>query len=152
MSIAEARERAHAARFGVLATVDTTSGAHTVPVVFVSENSRLVIPVDTVKDKRSLRLRRIENLNNEPRASLLIDHRDDDWDQLWWVRLDLVFDRQDSADEIWARRLASKYAGYRAMGAIESLLHFTIDRVSGWQASDFSGGRNRRNTHRSGLQ
>ncbi|MDA2979130.1 MAG: pyridoxamine 5'-phosphate oxidase family protein [Actinomycetota bacterium] len=139
MSTAHARERAHEARFGILATVDSISGTHTVPVVFAINGSLLVIPVDTVKDKTSLRLRRIENLENEPRASMLIDHRDDDWGQLWWVRIDLVFERQDSADEIWGSRLASKYLSYQADGAIDSLLHFTIDRVSGWQASDFSG-------------
>jgi PPOX class probable F420-dependent enzyme len=139
MAPVQALRMAVNARFGVLATVDITSGTHTVPVVFAIIDRQLAIPIDTVKDKQSIRLRRLQNLENEPRASLLVDHRDDDWDQLWWVRLDLMFDRHDSSDEIWGRRLASKYPSYRATDAIDSLLHFTVDRVSGWQASDFSG-------------
>ncbi len=139
MPIAQARRRADAARFGVLATVDETTGTHTVPVVFAIKGDWLVIPIDTVKDKKSLRLRRVRNLKTEPRCSLLVDHRDDNWNQLWWVRLDLAFDRQDTADKAWRSRLAGKYSIYQTSGAVDSLLYFAIDQVSGWQASDLSG-------------
>ena len=33
-------------------------------------------------------LRRLDNVRAHPAVSLLVDHYDDDWTQLWWVRVD----------------------------------------------------------------
>ena len=40
------------------------------------------------KPKRARNLRRIENVASEPRVSVLVDHYDEDWRRLWWVRAD----------------------------------------------------------------
>jgi len=33
-------------------------------------------------------LQRLRNLAAHPAASLVVDHYDEDWTQLWWIRLD----------------------------------------------------------------
>ena len=38
-------------------------------------------------------LRRLDNVRAHPAVSLLVDHYDDDWTRLWWVRVDGTGDR-----------------------------------------------------------
>ena len=33
-------------------------------------------------------LARIENVDRDPRVTLLADHYEEDWSRLWWVRVD----------------------------------------------------------------
>ena len=40
------------------------------------------------KPKSTLDLRRLENIGVTPATCLLVDHYDEDWMLLWWVRLD----------------------------------------------------------------
>ncbi len=40
------------------------------------------------KPKRRRDLQRLVNVRAEPRVSLLVDHYDEDWGRLWWVRAD----------------------------------------------------------------
>lgn len=70
----DCRKHVASASFGVLGTLDSDRGTHLVPVVFAVRGDELVIPVDGVKPKRTKRLRRIDNLRANARASLLVDH------------------------------------------------------------------------------
>lgn len=121
------------AEFGVLGTVDRERGVHLVPVAFVVVGDRLGIPIDTVKPKSTTRLRRAANLTDDARASLLVDHRSDDWHQLWWVRADLR--ATQPGGEPWREALAHKYPAYRQRGAIVDVMTFDIVRLTGWTAS-----------------
>src|SRR5262249_44073956 len=47
---------------------------------------RLVSAVDH-KPKTTTRLQRLEDIRRHPEVAVLVDHYDDDWSQLWWVRL-----------------------------------------------------------------
>jgi len=128
-------ERLALGDFGVLATIDPKHVVHQVPVVFTTLGNSLAIPIDTVKAKRSSELHRIQNLVRQPRASLLVDHRAEDWRELWWVRVELAFNTQRSPDRLWAHALGSKYPLYSQSGAIESILIFDIVTLSGWSAT-----------------
>jgi PPOX class probable F420-dependent enzyme len=66
------------------------------------------------KPKSTLALRRIDNLVENPAASLLIDHYEEDWAALWWVRLDGTGRVVDSTAESEAakRALFGKYPQY----------------------------------------
>jgi len=123
------------ASFGVLGTSDSRHGTHLVPVVFAVRGDELVIPIDSVKPKGKNRLRRIDNLRTDSRASLLIDHRNADWGALWWVRVDLEFDRTAAPESSWQSALARKYQQYRPEHTIDSLLLFTICAMQGWRAT-----------------
>jgi PPOX class probable F420-dependent enzyme len=74
------------ARVARLATTDADGRPHLVPIVFAIDGDTLYSAVDR-KPKRSRRLRRIENARARPDVTVLVDHYEDDWSRLWWVRL-----------------------------------------------------------------
>ena len=57
-----------------------------VPVCFAVVDGWLVSAVDH-KPKRTGQLRRLDDMRAAGRATVLVDHYDDDWSQLWWVRV-----------------------------------------------------------------
>ena len=85
--------------------------------------------------KETRQLRRISNLRSDARASLVVDHRSDDWTELWWVRADLGFLGTEDYADGWRSRLANRYPQYREAGTVGSLLLFTIRSLSGWAAA-----------------
>ena len=93
-----------------LATVDRDGRPHVVPICFVIDGSTLYTAVDE-KPKRTRRLRRLENIEANPGVEVVIDHYEEDWSKLWWLRLRgrarIVEDRR--AVEL----LCAKYAQYR---------------------------------------
>ena len=81
------RERVREARVGRLATIGADGRPHLVPICFALEGDVLYSAVDE-KPKRSKRLQRLENIRNRPDVAVLVDHYDEDWERLWWVRLE----------------------------------------------------------------
>ena len=75
-----------AARVARLATVGRDGRPHVVPICFVLDGETLYTAVDE-KPKRTRRLKRLENIEANPHVEVLIDHYEDDWSKLWWVRL-----------------------------------------------------------------
>jgi PPOX class probable F420-dependent enzyme len=74
------------ARVARLATTDADGRPHLVPIVFAIDGDTLYSAVDR-KPKRSRRLRRIENARARADVTVLVDHYEDDWSRLWWIRL-----------------------------------------------------------------
>src|SRR4051794_5731878 len=113
MEVAEARRRFTAARVATLATVGAAGAPHLVPVTFVVAGSTLWSAVDA-KPKRGGPLRRHANIVASPGVSLLVQHWDEDWSALWWVRADGVATL--ASDQGTAARVAHllrlKYAQY----------------------------------------
>ena len=73
---AEARERFAGARVARLATADADGRPHLVPVVFAVDGDTIYSVVDA-KPKRTTALRRLANVRENPRVTLLVDHYDD---------------------------------------------------------------------------
>jgi PPOX class probable F420-dependent enzyme len=105
-----AEERLALARIGRLATVTADGRPHIVPVCFTLARGRIVTAVDA-KPKVTSELARLENVRSTGRASLLVDHYEEDWSELWWVRVDGIAEVLDSASAIDA--LVAKYDQYR---------------------------------------
>ena len=126
------RARLTAADHGVLATVHPERGVDAVPVVYAVDGPRLVVPVDTVKAKSTTRLQRLANLAADPRCVLLVDHYDDDWSRLWWVRVHATAEVVDDVPAV----LAERFAAYRAPGSVVAAIVLTPTGLSGWTASD----------------
>jgi PPOX class probable F420-dependent enzyme len=96
-----------------LATIDPDGRPHLVPIVFAVEGDTLYSAVDR-KPKRSQRLRRIENARARPDVTILVDHYDDDWEALWWIRVRgraRVLDHGEERERALAL-LAAKYPQY----------------------------------------
>lgn len=128
-------ERLGTARRAVLSTIHPERGVDAVPVVFAMTGSALVVPVDTVKAKRSTRLQRVRNVERDSRCVLLADHYEEDWPRLWWVRIHAraeVVAATDLAAAVEA--LAARYEQLRADGAVVGALRLHPTAVTGWQA------------------
>jgi PPOX class probable F420-dependent enzyme len=121
------------ARVARLATIDPDGCPHLVPIAFVIDGQTLYTAVDA-KPKRSRRLRRIENARNRPDVTVLVDHYEDDWSRLWWVRLDgtaRVLDDGEEA-ELALRLLIEKYEQYRREGPNLPVLAVDIRNWRSW--------------------
>ncbi len=134
MEPADARRRFAAARFARLATVRPDGSPHIVPVVFAVDGDVVWTAVDDAKPKRSPRLQRLANLRAEPRCALLVDHEDDDWTRLWWVRADGVAEILDAAAHPALALLTARYPQYREAPPPGPLVAVHVQRWSGWSA------------------
>jgi PPOX class probable F420-dependent enzyme len=130
------RARVAAARVARLATVRADGTPHIVAVTFALEGDTVVSAVDH-KPKRTQELQRLRNLEERPTASLLVDHYEDDWSKLWWVRLDLEVEvvRHGSRRTDLLEPLIRKYADYRATAPQGPVLTMTIRSTTSWSAS-----------------
>jgi PPOX class probable F420-dependent enzyme len=117
----------------VLATRHPDRGVDAVPVCFVFDGSRVAVPVDLVKPKRTTALQRVRNLDADPRAVLLCDRWDpDDWSRLWWVRATLVrIGADDPHRQAFGSLLGAKYHQYRRQPFAE-LTVFEVTGLTGW--------------------
>jgi PPOX class probable F420-dependent enzyme len=125
-----------AADHGVLATAGD-GRPHLVPVVYAVDGDTVVTAIDH-KPKSTRRLARLHNLERDPRCTLLVDHYEDDWDRLWWVRVDgtAVVDGTPATVESAARLLAERYPQYEEDPPPGPVIRMTIERVTGWAASE----------------
>jgi len=130
----EARERLALARVARLATVGEDGQPHIVPLTFAAVGDRILHAVDH-KPKRTTDLRRLRNIRENPRVSVLADHYDDaDWEQLWWVRADgearVIEDEEGRAEPV--RLLREKYRQYRDREPAGPVIEVRVTRWSGW--------------------
>lgn len=136
MSDSEAWSRVVTARHGVLGTRHEGRGVDLVPVVYVMDgDGRIFIPIDTIKAKATTRLQRLENLSHDPRCTLLVEHYDDDWSRLWWVRV--AGTGAEANPEVLADdlpRLAKRYPQYADPGSIRSGIVISPATILGWRA------------------
>jgi PPOX class probable F420-dependent enzyme len=127
------RARVAAARVGRLGTVTPAGEPHVVPCCFVLDGDTILSAVDA-KPKSTLALRRLDNLRARPRAALLVDHYDDDWSTLWWVRadgdgrvIDAGAERERALD-----LLAAKYPQYRTRRPPGPVVAVAVTRWRAW--------------------
>jgi PPOX class probable F420-dependent enzyme len=131
----EMREQVAAARVGRLATVDAAGRPHLVPICFALEGDTLYSAVDE-KPKHSKRLKRLENIRRHPEVTVLVDHYEEDWTRLWWVRLDGVATVLEQGLE-WERALdplQAKYEQYRAEPPTGPVIAVRVARWRAWSS------------------
>ena len=134
-----ARQRFAAARVARLATVTPDGAPHLVPVVFAigqGADSNTVYTAVDGKPKSTQRLRRLTNIAAEPRVSILVDHYEEDWNQLWWVRADGVASvhADGPAAETGCALLRAKYAQYQSVSLDGPVIAVRVERWSAWRA------------------
>ncbi len=104
-----------------------------VPITFAVQDGDIVTAVDH-KPKRHERLQRLVNIEANPHVTVLIDHWDDDWARLWWVRLDgraVIHDIDPGGIEA----LAAKYIEYARRPPQGPMIRITIQHTASWAAS-----------------
>jgi PPOX class probable F420-dependent enzyme len=157
----EARRRFAGSPVARLGTITPDGRPHLVAVTFAVLEGRADAPAapaepDTIafavdaKPKSTRGLQRLTNLRAHPAASLLVDHYDDDWTKLWWVRADgeasiIELDRDRSRDDLPGHpsaadaenalaALAAKYPAYAQDPPAGPVVLITVDRWRGWHA------------------
>jgi PPOX class probable F420-dependent enzyme len=132
---ATATERLARARVGRLATVTAVGRPHVVPVCFAMVQGRIYTAVDR-KPKATRALKRLENVAATGRASLLVDHYEDDWSRLWWVRVDGPARVLARGSEFVAALdgLVEKYEQYRAERPEGPVIALTPETWRSWPA------------------
>jgi PPOX class probable F420-dependent enzyme len=119
-----------------LATVRPDGRPHIVPITFALTGESLVTAVDR-KPKRTTDLQRLRNIAAHPQVSVLVDGYDDDWSQLWWVRLDgpagVIVGGSERTAALAA--LLSKYPQYRTTTPDGPVIAITVTNWTGWSAS-----------------
>lgn len=129
------RRRVEAARVGRLATVSPDGRPHLVPVVFALSGDTLVTAVDA-KPKSGGRLRRLDNIRVNAEVTVLVDHYDEDWSRLWWVRLDgearILTEPASTRGPL--ALLATKYRQYRRQPPQGPVISVRLRGWRGWAA------------------
>ena len=116
-----------------LATTDPDGRLHLVPIVFAFDGDTLYSAVDR-KAKRSSKLRRIENARARPDVTILIDHYEENWGRLWWVRLRgraRVLDQSEERERALVL-LTEKYPQYRSEPPDGPVLAVDVTDVREW--------------------
>ena len=135
----EIARRLHSARSATLGTVDDRGRPHLVPIVFAYDEGRIYNAVDH-KPKSTYRLKRLRNVAANPHVSVLVDHYDDDWSRLWWIRVDGTAEVVGSGPRF--RRalalLADKYADYVAQPPPGPIIEVRVENVRAWSATSTS--------------
>jgi PPOX class probable F420-dependent enzyme len=129
--------RAH--RVAHLATADLGGQPSVIPVCYVFEGGALYSSLDEKPKSVTLaRLKRVRNIQANPRISLVIDDYSEDWSKLAYVqisgRAEIIEPAAQASEHARAvRLLKEKYPQYRAM-AIEArpLVKITATRVKRW--------------------
>jgi len=141
MDEADLRRRVADARVARLATIEDDGSAHLVPICFVLDEAAIYSAVDG-KPKRSRDLRRLRNVRERPVATVLVDHYEEDWARLWWVRirgparvLEVGGPEEARATDL----LVAKYPQYRSLRPGGPVLTVSIAECRGWEASPPAG-------------
>lgn len=135
MERARARELFASSAAARLATADRDGRPHLVPITFAVIGDVVVTAVDH-KPKSTRSLKRLRNIAENPRVTLLVDHYEDDWSRLWWVRADgeaEVGRAVDAPGSVAA--LTAKYEQYRSHPPDGDLITIRVLRWTGWSAS-----------------
>lgn len=131
-----AQERFAAARVARLATTSPGGRPHLVPVVFVVVEDQVWTVVDA-KPKSTRSLRRLANIEADPRICLLVDHYADDWSALWWVRADgraSIVPVEAEEGPLALAALTAKYPQYVHRDPPGPLIRIEIDTWRAWSA------------------
>ena len=131
---ARERELLGGARVARLATVRPDGRPHLVPITFAFAAPDLIVTAVDHKPKRTTALQRLRNIEAHPAASLLVDHYDDDWAALWWVRIDAT--ARVILDEPYRTTLAGelvrKYEAYAARPPDGPVIALEVRTVASW--------------------
>jgi PPOX class probable F420-dependent enzyme len=133
---AELRRRFASSPVARLSTVRPDGRPHVVPMVFALVGDTVFSAVDA-KPKRSTALQRLVNVRTEPRCAVLVDHYDDDWRRLWWVRADGHGEVVEvpPAGHPGIQALVQRFSQYRDEPPSGPLLVVTVQRWAGWAST-----------------
>jgi PPOX class probable F420-dependent enzyme len=123
-------------RVGRLATADGNGAPHVLPVGYALNADTLYITIDDKPKRTSGRkLKRLQNIIENPRVAVIVDRYDEDWSRLGWVmlrgRAEILDDGEehDTAQGLLRARYP-QLAGMQIAGY--PVIALRIERVTSW--------------------
>ncbi len=78
----------NSARVGHLATSACNLQPYVTPVVYIAHQNNIFVPLDDKPKTISVKdLKRVKNIEENPKVSFLVHHYDEDWTKLWFVMI-----------------------------------------------------------------
>lgn len=93
----------------------------------------MVVTAIDQKPKQTRELARLRHIARDPHVTLLIDHYEDDWDHLWWVRIDGITRILDDTEGPLFE-LVAKYRQYQTDPPGGPVMGIKPEVVTGWKA------------------
>ena len=124
------------ARVATLATIRTDGLVYLLPITFPFDDRVVVTAIDH-KKKSTTELKRLDNIRQFPEVTLLLDHYDDqDWKQLWWVRVRGRAKVHQSGNEyeLALDLLSERYSQYAEKRPKGPAIIIERTEVTGWKA------------------
>lgn len=130
------RDFLHARRVAHFASADAGGAPHVVPVCYALDETTVYFTIDAKPKRRDgRRMKRMRNIEANPRVALVVDRYDEDWTRLGWVMVHGHAEILDLGDEHDAAQalLRARYPQLRAM-AIEHqpVVAIRIERAASW--------------------
>jgi PPOX class probable F420-dependent enzyme len=124
-------------RVGRMSTVDANGEAFAVPICYAFDGEHFFTPIDEKPKRHDRSLKRVRNIQETGRATLLIDHYDDeDWSQLAWIMIRGKAEVIGPGDKLHSRAvelLQNRYSQYREMNlGRAAIIVIEPDRVTAW--------------------
>jgi PPOX class probable F420-dependent enzyme len=130
------------ARWAVLATIAPDGQPRLVPICFVVDDAEptLYTPIDDKpkRDDDPLALARVRDIAADPRVTILVDHWDEDWTRLAWLRAEgrasmLEPGARPAEHAAVVAALRAKYPQYATHRLEERpIIKIRLERVVGW--------------------
>jgi PPOX class probable F420-dependent enzyme len=124
-------------RVARLATVDSQTTPHLIPVCFCLNGSNVYITIDQKPKRTDIPLKRLRNIQENPAVAITVDRWDEDWTRLAWVMMQGHAEILTHGEEHDAAQadLSERYVQYRSMTLGElPVIAMRIRRVLSWGA------------------
>ena len=116
-----------------MATHNPSGAIDLVPITFAVVDDAIVSAVDH-KPKRTSQLQRLENIRQNSDVTVLVDHYDDDWRALWWVRVRGHASVHEVVPADALAALSDKYEQYRQHPPAGPAIVVRVRDVIAWNA------------------
>jgi PPOX class probable F420-dependent enzyme len=115
-----------------LATHNQRGGIDLVPCTFALVDDDTIVTAVDHKPKTTTRLQRLENVRMNPSVTVLVDHYDDDWSTLWWVRARGDAHVVDVPEPSLLELLVAKYEQYADHPPAGPAIVIRMTELTGW--------------------
>ncbi|MGE5822453.1 MAG: pyridoxamine 5'-phosphate oxidase family protein [Nitrososphaerota archaeon] len=129
--------------FGYLATAASNLQPYATPVVFILHNNNIYVPLDQKPKTVSIsELKRVKNIQENPKVCFLVHHYDEDWTKLWFVMITGYATLVNGTSKTLRTKLKtihnkflSKYSQYNKISVGSFYITIRIDKSTYWKYS-----------------
>ena len=128
---------------GFLATAASNLQPYATPVVFILQNENVYVPLDEKHKTVSIsELKRVKNIQKNPKVCFLVHHYDEDWTKLWFVMItgyatlvNATSERLNTKLKTIHNKFLSKYSQYNRISVGNFYIRIRIDKTTHWRYS-----------------